>query len=295
MRLKRDIWNRLVTFFNGNDDQQACKDQIKPLKFSQSRSSKNQPKKKQRVEIEKNSIKQNFESSVYDIDGDRDLIIINISQYEKMSQYHKSEEDMKLLIKAFNNRKFKIFEPVLTGFVSEQDVRRKFETYLRSNGKPKLFSVVLLAKGADPDSVEFSNGDSSSIYDIIDPLVNSNKLSNVPKIVIVQICKNSSLYSFTFDSDFEQSDNIRLNKFSQLDTIQFFGSTFFNLSTRDKINGASPFINEFCRVFQFENNALNMILKLNINFARQKFLKNYRYRENPFPQSSHTLCKELIF
>ena len=271
---------------------------LKKKSRERKKSYKNSSKSKQIThsskQIESNSPTN---ESCYDINGDRDIIIINISDYDdgKGQPRYGSQNDTKLLEKTFSKRNFSLFKQ-LDGRVLINDVNNTFDAYLNSNRMPKIITVAVMAHGSENDNLHFSNGVAVPISKIMERLLNSPKLAGVPKLFICQFCRGTSMIStsrFCFDS----SDDCNLQTNTQADIMYFFATATGNQAYRDPESG-SPFIAEFCDVFIKMNKLFDMELEIKSRFKKKKFPyvhdgQNVNHHQMPFVYSS--LTKNIIF
>ena len=243
-----------------------------------------------------NSNESDDELETYDIDGDRDLLMINISKYDSSQERIGSDKDIKSLKAAFMRRKFQLFREALDGEVKKCDVQDLIDSYIQSHRKPKLFAIVVMAHGGEHDRVQFTNGYMLSINKLLEPLFNSEKLYNVPKIIVCQFCRGVSLITTSFQLD--SADKTQSHSNTQADTMFFFATAEGNPAVRHPETG-SPFVNEFCRVFCSENNAFNMSLKINKKLKKQEFQVFHESGESgkhrQVSSVRQTLEKQLIF
>lgn len=232
----------------------------------------------------------------YDIDGDREFLIVNISKFENHFDRSGSETDVDLLVFAFKRRNFNpIMEP-LVGRVSYNELKNAFDSYLESEGKPKLFAVAIMTHGADNDYIEFSDGKCVSIYKVLEPLFNSSKLNGVPKLIIGQFCRGKALIS-TSVPDIDCIDGPKNETHKQLNTMYFFATANGTPAARSSKRG-SPFIAHFCRIFQDENNIWKMSISINEKMAQEKLKIYYEGQLCELDQVSFcnlSFTKDLIF
>lgn len=236
-------------------------------------------------------------SKVYDINGPRDFLMINISKYDQGNQRKGSIKDMKLLREAFSKRKFELHS-MLTDHVTSRDVDRLFDSYVKSKRSPKIVALAVMAHGTDDYCIKFSDGELNPIYKALEPLFNCPELHNVPKIVVCQFCRGESMIHTCFELDaVDAIENIQPAFNSQTDTMYFFPTSVGSPAIRDPMNG-SPFIKEFCRVFCEENDVYDMFLELNDSLAEKEFPVKYGGEPGtlkPAPMINSSFRKKLIF
>ena len=248
-------------------------------------------KEKQNLHPEKCS------QACYDIEGERDLLIVNISKFVYEHDRYGSEEDVDLLRFEFQKRDFELFSNSLNGHVSYQDFQRLLDSYLKSKRKPKLFAIAIMSHGVENDYIEFSDGELRSIYQILKPIFIDEKLSGVPKLIIGQFCRGTSLISTGLNVAVDSVNDSPKTINGQADTLFYFATAKGNLATRDPKKG-SPFIKEFCKIFRRENNLWNMSIAINRNIAEQVFRIDYEGDISKYfqiPVFCHTFTKNLVF
>ena len=231
----------------------------------------------------------------YDIDGDREYFIVNVSKFDNHVDRSGSETDVNLLRWAFTRRNFHpIMEP-LVGRVSYKDLENALTSYVESQGKPKLFAIAIMTHGKDNDYIEFSDGHCVSIYKVLEPLFKKSKLNGVPKLIIGQFCRGRALISTSLDIDC--SDRPETETHKQLNTMYFFATANGTPAARSSTRG-SPFIGHFCQSFCDENNIWKISISINKKMAQEKLQINYERqlcKLYQVPFCNHSFTKDLIF
>ena len=236
----------------------------------------------------------------YDIKGDRDLLIMNISKFESENLPSKfdrlgSEVDVHALKFSFEARNFELVEKPLNGWVSYRDLQNLLDAYLKSEGRPKLFAIAIMSHGTENDKIQFSNGETKSVYKMLEPIFTRDKLSGVPKLVICQSCRGESLIPTAMVADSAKDDQTTIN--GQADTLFYFATAIGNLAVRDTKDG-SPFIKVFCDTFRKENNFFNMSIAINRKIAEKDFpveIDGDVIKYKQIPVFCHSFTKSLEF
>ena len=231
----------------------------------------------------------------YDIDGDRQYFIVNISKFDSHVDRSGSETDVELLQFAFARRNFNPIMDPLVGRVSYNDLKNAFDSYLASETKPKLFALAIMTHGKDNDFIQFSDKRCVSIYKVLEPLFNSSKLSGIPKLIIGQFCRGRALISTSSEIDSLDCPEKETNK--QSDTMIFFATVKGTPAARNS-KRCSPFIAHFCRVFCDENKIWKMSILINKKMTQEVIKIKYEEelcRLYQVSSCSHSFTKDLIF
>ena len=244
--------------------------------------------------ITRSPVKKN---QCYDISGTKDLIIINVLKYKNGKPRTGSEKDVERLENAFESRDFNIAKKITTGEVLYDQVKEALKSYVKSDARPSLFAIAIMAHGDEEDRVLFSDGRLESVNKILEPIFKSPKFLGIPKLIICQFCRgNSQIYACqvdknnTLDSVDSKNDKF-INALS--DTVYYFATAKGNPAMRSK-NDGSPFITSFCKVFQTESEFMEMSYEIHTEVAAKEFWINGEiYRIVPF--LSQSLRKKIVF
>ena len=130
----------------------------------------------------------------YDIDGEKYLIIINVTEFTNLPNREGTENDMSKIQNIFAEIYNVQLLGVLQGFVSKNDAKIKIKDLsdeLKSMD-PKLLVMIFMSHGKQYDMIHFSD---SAIYllKLIEPLLMNEKLASIPKLLLVQLCRGEDL------------------------------------------------------------------------------------------------------
>merc|ERR1711962_126099 len=131
----------------------------------------------------------------YDLSGQRDLIIVNISKYEKSRERRGSNADVLKIENSFGYRNFKLFNK-LTGNVKKRDVENCFRNYVNclktSNSNVSVLAIAIMSHGSYDDRIVFSDESEFKLLNILQTIIGSQELRGVPKIIIGQFCRGQN-------------------------------------------------------------------------------------------------------
>ena len=130
---------------------------------------------------------------------------------------------------------------------------------------------------------------------LMEKIFDSQKLRDVPKLIICQFCRGEKEIKSSFYTDTSGSPPPKKNK--QCDTMYFFATMSGTVALRCGKDG-SPFIHAFCRAFVSEDNVLTMTTKINAFLSQHRFPLKHRKETGVYLQLSantNYLLKELIF
>ena len=235
----------------------------------------------------------------YDINGNRDLLIVNIAKFDNQDGRSGSEVDVESLKSSFGTKSFKLFKDPLNGRVTYNDFHNLLKAYIKhiqKKGTPKLLAIAIMSHGTENDKILFSDHGTKSVYKILKPIFTCDELTGVPKLVICQFCRGEFLIpTATMVADSANDNQTTIN--GQADTLFYFATAIGNLAIRDDRNG-SPFIKVFCEIFCKEKNVWEMSIAINRKIAEKDFRINYdgdisKYKQIPF--FCHSFTKMLIF
>ena len=232
-------------------------------------------------------------SDYYDLSGDKDLIIINVSKYTNGKPRTGSEKDVERLENAFDSRDFNIARKLI-GEVYYNPVKAALKSYVKSDAKPSFLAIAIMAHGDEEDRVMFTDGYRESVNKILEPIFKSPKFLGVPKLILCQFCRGiSQIYACQEYHTLDSAD-LKEHKYinALADTVYYFATAKGNPAMRSK-NG-SPFITSFCKVFREEPDLMAVSFEVNREVADQEFCTNddtYRV----VPVFNHSLRKRIVF
>ena len=225
-----------------------------PLKLNKSRSKiPRKLQKPRKSKIPQLSRKQKMinanKVAEYDLNGDRDFLCFNISEYKdrKLNRIG-AKEDGKLLRETFLKKGFKV-RSFMDGVLNKKFIAAELKTYVNTlnNGKRgvKVLIIAFMAHGAQDDKIVFSDETTCRYKLLLQPIFDCEKLQGVPKIIINQFCRGKFNMNTAF-LDHGPEENVSCSRLinGQADLLQCFSTVEGNQAVRQ--NNGSPFIYELC-------------------------------------------------
>ena len=206
----------------------------------------------------------------YDIDGEKYLIIINVTEFQNHKDRDGTESDMSRIRETFIYFNFQILGE-LTGYVTKKAAKSQMEDWSKklTSKDPKFLVMVFMSHGKD-EKMLFSDS-AINLMKLIQPLLMNDKLSSIPKLLLVQLCRGKYMNETAIVDSAQSSKKAnsqelkdldsffvsRLSKFLcriyerifkievKADMLICYATASGNYAIRDR-SGSSPFIRSFC-------------------------------------------------
>ena len=184
----------------------------------------------------------------YDLNGERDFLIFNITKYqdEKLNRIG-SEKDEKVLEKTLRKKGFKL-RASINGEVRKKAIVNKMKQYLNKLKQEKrdikVLVIAFMAHGSNGDNIVFSDSKTCGYKSLLQMIFKCKMLRGIPKVIINQFCRGSFNMNTAFVDGFTENDDQSCLINGQADLVQCFATVEGNKALRQK--DGSPFIKELC-------------------------------------------------
>ena len=185
----------------------------------------------------------------YDLNGDRDFLNFNITEYiDKKLNRIGSKEDGKLLEKTLRKKGFEL-RAFRDGEMSKKTIVDKMKGYVKELRKEKrdvkVLVIAFMAHGGGEDIIVFSDQQTCRYKSLLQPIFECEKLRGIPKIIINQFCRGEFNMNTAYVDNLT-NENVDRNRLinGQADLLQCFATVEGNVAVRQK--DGSPFIKELC-------------------------------------------------